>query len=518
MLGRKSKYEQEELHEESSAVHADITRQIRVGEEFPPTNHRARLAEYRVYKKLYENKNHYVFGRAQKLLEATAHAKQLETLRVAVNLAELVITKPADMLVGEPPQYESGLDDASDEQVALTSYVEENDINQTVYESVIGAGIRGDAFIQTRYGVRQDYSALAEVGLGVPDEAVSEPIIEHVAADLVFPELSDGSAKKFRAIDIAQVEYVVSGRKEVPHLRVTRHLPGYILHERYLLEEFEGGIDTNNEFNYPVQVWRNKELLSRDVTVTGVNQLLVQHIAYKSADYTWRGTSGLKSLLPLINAINDRIMQIDYILWKHSDPAMYGPDVEGIKAGGMYIPVTPEDVTPGYLTWNSQLDGAFRELEMLIGLVFQLAETPQWLFGTVLGDQNAGGTGTSHTDSSAIKARFMPILSKVARIRTQYDRAIRDALYACQLLDVVHGDKEFEPIYPTISWTDGLPRNEKEEAEIAEIRLVAGVLDKHSAVKRLDRVDDEKARETLRRIDAETETVDASIFNRSDNE
>lgn len=493
----------------------DNTRQIRVGAEFPPKQHRARLAEYRVFKKLYENKKHRVFERAQKILRDSQHEPQLEALRIAVNLAELVVTKPADMLVGEPPQYESGLPDDSAEQQALTSIVEENDLNLLTYEAAIGAGIRGDAFIQTRYDTRQDYSALAEMGV-TPENNRIEPIIEHVAAELVFPELSVGSAKKFRAIDIAQVHYVDEGKKETPYLDVTRHMPGYIAYERYRLSEFEGGVDRQNEYDYPIQIYKNEELISREVVATGTETMLVQHIAYKSADYTWRGTSVFKSLLPLINGINDRIMQIDYILWKHSDPTMYGPPVENLRGGGMYIPVTPEDTTPGYLTWNSQLDAAFKELELLIGLVFQIAETPQWLFGTVLGDQNAGGTGTSHTDSAAIKARFMPILSKVARVRTQFDRALRDALYNCQLLDIAHGGAQYEAIYPTINWSDGLPRNEKEEAEIAEIRIASRVLDRHSAVKRLDRVDDEKARETLRRIDGEEETVDASIFNGGD--
>ena len=153
-----------------------------------------------------------------------------------------------------------------------------------------------------------------------------------------------------------------------------------------------------------------------------------------------------------------------------------------------------------------------------MGMAFQIAETPQWLFGTVLGDQNAGGTGTSHTDGAAIKSRFMPILSKVSRIRTQYDRALRDALYQCQLLDIAHGDVEFEPVYPTITWRDGLPVNEKEQAEIMSIRTGnKPTLDVATAIKRMDSLDDIQAGEIVAKIDADTEkevgTVDASIFN-----
>lgn len=510
-----------EKYAENSASVVYTERQIKPGAEFPPKKDRARLARYRVMKKVYEGKQHRVLERATKLLDDTPHAKQLRTLRIAVNIADIIATKPADMLVGEPPQYETGLPDDSPEQQALNSYVEENDLTQLIHESAIGAGIRGDAFIKVRYGYRQDYSALTEMGFDAPADTQMEPIIEHVAADLVFPEVSSGNVKKFRAINIAQVEYVETAKKAIPFLNVERHVPGYIIYERYRLIEFEGGVDTDNEYGYPIQVWKIDEQVDtgreENVVVTGVPNMLVQHIPYKASDYKWEGVSGLGSITPLLQAIQDRLAQIDYILWKHSDPAMYGPDVEDPRGGGIYIPIAEGDPTPGYLVWNSQLDGAFKELETLVGMVFQLAETPQWLFGTVLGDQNAGGTGTSHTDSGSIKARFMPILSKVARIRTQYDRAIKDALYYCQLLDKSQGTRDITPVYPQIKWQDGLPRNVVEEAEVMTLRTGGKpTLDVHSAIKRLDRVDDEAAKEIETRIKSAEETVDASVFNQAD--
>lgn len=520
-LGR-SKKELEKLAE-LPVTYTD--RAIKVGVQFPPEQHIERLAKYKRMKRLYQGKPRELYERAQVLLSDTPHAKQLETLYIAVNLADIIATKPADMLVGEPPQYETGLPDDSTEQVAVNSYVEENDLSQLIYESAIGAGIRGDSFIKERYGYRQDYSALKDIGADIPADAVMEPIIEHVSATAVFPEISDGDVKKFKAVDIAQVEYVSTPKRDIPFLNVERHLPGYIKYERYKLAEFEGGVDTR--YGATIQLYNIVEQVDtgrdEDLVETGVPYLLVQHVPYKAIDDHWRGRSGLDTVESLIYAINDRLTQIDYILWKHSDPNAYGPELQGagdgesVRLGGAYIPVSKDQVAPGYMTWNGQLDAAFKELETLVGMVFQLAETPQWLFGTVLGDQNAGGTGTSHTDSAAIKARFMPILSKVARIRTQYDRAIRDALYYCQLLDVAHGGAGFTPVYPSIAWNDGLPRNEKEEAEIMSLRTGGkDTLDVHSAIKRLDRIDDEKASEIEQRIKDEVETVDASIFNKTE--
>jgi hypothetical protein len=495
------------------------------GKQFPPDNHRERISKYKRLKKLFQGKQFEVYDRATQLLKDSPFAKQLEQLYIAVNLADILVTKPADLLVGEPPSFESGLPDDSEQQKAISRYVEENDLVKLIHESCIGNGYRGDAWFKVRWGYRHDYSEVLARGGDIPVNVLMEPIVEHVNAEFVFPETSRGNVKSFKAVNICTVEYVLDGKSEKPFLNVERHIPGYIIYERYRLFEFEGGIDTR--WGYPLQTYNIGEKVAtgreENIVETGVPYLLVQHIPYKSVDDDWEGIGGLEKLESLLAAINDRIVQIDYILWKHSDPTAYGPDLDtgsdgkSLSFGGKYIPVTKEDIAPGYMVWDGQLAGAFKELEVLIALVFQISETPQWLFGTALGD-NAGGTGTSHTDSSAVKARFLPILSKVNRIRTHYDKAVRDALYACQLIEIANGDASFEAVYPTVSWQDGIPKNEKEEAEIMAIRTGnKPTIDVKSAIKRQDNVDDIKADETIRRIGEDEKNtsgfVDSSIFN-----
>jgi hypothetical protein len=500
------------------------------GEEFPPIQDRERISKYKRLKKLFQGKQFEVYERASKLLKDTPHADQLAQLYIAVNLADVLCVKPADLLVGEPPSFESGLPDNSDQQKAVNQYVEENDLVKLVHESAIGNGYRGDAWIKTRWGYRQDFSEVRKV---LSEDAYyefitnykMEPIIEHIAADCVFPETSRGNVKSYKAVRIANVEYVVSKNDEKPFLNVERHIPGFIMYERYRLHEFEGGVD--NRWGYPLQVYKIGERVptgrEEDVVETSVPHLLTHHIPYKSVDDDWQGIGGLEKLESLLAAINDRTVQIDYVLTKNADPTAYGPELDSggsdgqVRLSGAYIPVTKEDATPGYMDFNGQLTAAFKELEVLISLVFQLSETPQWLFGTVLGE-NSGGTGTSHTDSASIKARFMPILSKVKRIRTHYDKAIRDALWTCQLLDIAHGEADFEAVYPTINWQDGIPKNAKEEAEIMQIRTGGKpTIDVQSAIKRQDGVDDEKATEIISRIEEDEKNangfVEPSIFN-----
>ena len=493
---------------------------FKIGEQFPPQESIERLSRYERMRKLFEGNPLEVYDRATEILKDSPHAEQLRKLYIAVNLADILATKPADLLVGDPPNYESGEDDASPEQVALNQYVEENDLNQLIHESATANGYRGDAWFKTRFGYAQDYSELTRLGLEMPDDAKMEPIIEHVDACCVFPETSRGNIKRFKAVNIATVEWVTARKRDIPYLNVERHIPGFILYNRYRLEPG----DLLTQYGALIQTYRIVEEVATgrkvDVVATNLPHIPVFHVPYKSVDNEWEGIGGLEKIESKLAAINDRLVQIDFILWKHADPTAYGPDLEGnaVQFGGKYIPVTKEDVTPGYMTWDAQLDAAFKELDLLISAVFIMSETPQWIFGTTMAGGGQGGTGTSHTDGGAIKSRFMPIISKVKRIRMHYDRAIRDALYTCYLFDREFGDYKGATVYPTINWLDGIPRNEKEEAEIAAVRTGGkATLDVQTAVKRLDDVDDSKANEIVRRIseddDREIGTVEASVFN-----
>ncbi|MFD2704641.1 portal protein [Salibacterium lacus] len=491
------------------------------GKQFPPQNHIERISKQKRMKTLYDGKLNEIYERASDLLRKSSpeQAEQLAKLYIGVNLADILATKPADLLVGETPSFETGDPDDSARQQTVNGYVENNDLITTIHESTVGNGIRGDSWLKVRYGYRQDYSELTgilsaeEFNAFLEENADMEPIIEHVTATDVFPEISNGDAKSFKAVNIAYIEYVVNWRgEEIPYLIVERHLPGFIIHEKF--EAYEN--DVVKRYGYPVRTFYIGKKVptgrTEDIVATGVPEILVRHVPYKSEDTTWEGTGGLEKIETVLTAINDRLVQIDYILWKMMDPTAYGPPLDDgrnadtTKISGAYIPVKQDEQEPGYMTWDARLDQAFKQLDELIGFAFMKSETPQWLFGTTMAGSESGGSGTSHTDGAAIRQRFMPILSKVKRIRRHYDRAVRDALYIAQQLDVEHGDANFTPVYPKIHWKDGIPANEKELAEIMEIRTGAKpTIDRHTAIKRQDEVDDGQAKEIIARIEDDEE-------------
>lgn len=504
---------------------------LKVGEQFPPQRDVKRLLKYARMERIYDGDVKEIYNRATAIMQGTPHVAQLEKLYIAVNLIDVLTTKPADLLVGEGITIESKHDDESPEQRALNRIVRENDTNALIYESVIGAGIRGDAWLKTYYANRDDASEVVDLGLAVPAGLLDkEPVIEAVPAHTVFPELAKGSRKRFKVINICAVEYVTEDDEDIPYLDVERHLPGYIVYERYRLRESDVIKDNGVTIKTYVVDRTADTGREEDVVVTGVPEILVKHMPYKAKDSQWQGIGNIEKIESVLTAINDRLVQIDYILWKHSDPHMYGPDIsdeEGAQklGGGVYIPTTPEDTTPGYMTWESQLEGAFKQLDYLLSVVFQMTETPQWLFGTTI-TQDKGGTGTSHSDGRAIQMRLLPILSKVNRIKIYTEKAFKDVLYAVQRLELyanegVEGFEHYTPQYPKIIWDSPIPRDEKEDAEIANLRTGGKpTLDVHSAVKRLDGLDDEEATKIIGRIGEDDERidsfVDASIFNETE--
>lgn len=492
---------------------------FKVGALFPPTDSLPRLAKYEKGRALYDGRHKELYQRAQTMLADTPHAAKLKQLYIAVNLVDIIVHKPSDLMYNDYPSYESGKDPKSVEQQRLNSIVEENDLNILGQEITTGAGFRGDSFLKTYFNYRQDFSDLPIIPNGVEMESM----IEAQDPSTVFPELARGSKKRFKAMNIAYIEWVtLPNGKERPYLNVERHMAGFIQYSRFLLNaapiiSMQNGIpQTQYEILEEVQTMR-----AADVVETGVPMILVHHVPHKSHDEQWNGVSATEKIENLILAINDRLTQIDYVLLKNSDPTVYGADIEGMsemQIGGRYIPVRKDEVTPAYMQFSGLLDDAFKQLDLLINLVFQLSETPQWLFGTTLG--NAGGTGTSHTDGAAIKARFMPILSKVKRMRGHLDRALRDALYCAQLLENIANGKGFtkyEATYPKIRWRDGIPANEKEMAEVMQIRTGARpTIDVKTAIKVLDSLDDSQVREVLDRMEEDAkkdQLASPSVFN-----
>ncbi|MGM0846900.1 MAG: portal protein [Bacillota bacterium] len=499
------------------------------GKQYPPQEELDRLAEYEIGKKFYDAEGHDVVEKASVLLKNTPHYKNIDTLRTAVGLVEILCKKPADMLIAERPIFESGQKGTVVQQ-RLDEMVENNDLIQMIYEMTVSNGYLGDQFIKTYYSYRQDYSELVQLGGQIPPRISREIILEAVNPRIVFVEFKEGTQKIVKAYNIAYVEWEEYGYTEVPFLYVERHIAGAIQYKKFRLSTPNVQMIKNvplTTFLIEEEVSTGKE---NDLLFTGVEYPLVQHIPYKATVDSFYGESFVKRVKDYIIGIQDTLTSISYILAKHTDPIIVSPPIDGnsqeVKMTGGILEVDENAVKPYYMVWDGRLSDSFKLLEYYVNMVFQAAETPQWIFGNVVGSGNQAG-GTSHTTEGSNLTRFMPLLAKVRAIRNHVDKAIRTILWISMELenytkDGLEGFSSYKPVYPVIHWKDGVPKDRKALAEgLAIANGGKPVLDHKSSIKEFNDCDDETAQtifDEVQEDEKRTALAAPSIFNDGEGE
>lgn len=475
-----------------------------IGEYFPPLEHEKRIKRYRDNKKLAQGLHHDVFERVHNRLSKT----QRDLIYISANLPGVIAKKSADFLFGETPTISAGKE-SSAEQAAIERLIEENDLHITNYEAALGNSYRGDTFYKIKW---------AQTWRGQLPETVDpfRPVIEVQDASYVFPETLPGNKKRIVAYHIAIPIPVGDERNLEWILRVESHYPGKIVKRQFRMTALNTDVDSE------VVSWKIYAEITeaREEVETGVPYPLVVHVPNFAFDDSWEGVDDLTEHISLFDEINNRLSQIAVILDKHADPAIAIPsglmevDENGrpfFHVGSMKVFEVDgkEDAPPKYITWDGQLDAAFKELERLIDMLLTAAELP----AVALGKDNAGTSGAS---GLSIKWRMNSLLAKINRKRQYYDKGLKNVLYIAQLLEHAQSPNklDYKPTWPKINFKDGLPDDDMEMANIMSVRTGGkATISQRTAIKILDGLTDEQVEEELKRITAEEEFVDSSVFN-----
>ncbi len=218
------------------------------------------------------------------------------------------------------------------------------------------------------------------------------------------------------------------------------------------------------------------------------------------------GLDDYSDLDSIIQEIEVRVAQISRILDKHADPNMYGPDTAleqdpatgqwEYRGGGKYFPVGQGEQPPGYVTWDGQLEAAFKQIDLLMEQLYILSETSAAAFGQLKAGLAESGT--------ALRRLMMAPLAKVNRIRMRFDPALKEVLWLASLLEKAQGMSGavvLEDIH--VDWKDGLPDDEQEVTQNEVQRYTAGLTSLESALRRLYGLEGEALQEEIDRIKAE---------------
>lgn len=481
---------------------------FRIGEHYPHPAHKARINRYRENKKIMLGQHYDVFEeKAQRLT-----GRQANIVYITANVAGIICKKSADFLFGETPTFSAGTTDDSPEQQAIERLVRDNELSITNYESAIGNAYRGDSFYKIRWG--QKYGGL------VPESI--DPYAVHIDAqnaEFVFPEASPTDANTVICYHVAYPQLVEDTDGDQWILHVESHYPGVIAYAKYRMNAINYIPGTNEVCEW--RIYAEITDARRNVT-TGVPFPLVIHIPNYSLDDDWMGLDDLSEHHAIFDEINNRLSKIAEILDKHADPAIVVPvgsmDVD--ENGQPFFRVGHDkvfeadknDMIPQYVTWNGQLESAFKEVERLLDMLLMNAEIP----AVALGRENGGTSGAS---GISIKWRMNSLLAKINRKRQYYDKGLKHLLFLAQLLEHAQSSKrlDYKPTIPHIHFRDGLPDDEMEMAQIAQMRTGGRATQSQlSAIMEIHGYTEEQAKHEIARIKEEEDadlSVQSSVFN-----
>jgi len=465
------------------------------GEIYPPFEHEERIARYRENKELFK-------GNHKDILEQTS-ANRNSKFYISVNLAGIISKKSADFLIGDGIQVSAGKGDNTNEQEALERIYDDNDLDIKLYESALSNSYRGDSFLKVRYGQEFDGELPSEVD-------PYRVIIESIPAQYVFPEESKMDAKDIKAYHVAVPIRIDEGRPstyaDTWKLEVESHYAGKIVYQSFYMKAIRTDMKGDPEsFRIGDEIEEDF-----DVEETGISKPLVVHVPNYTTDDTTMGIDDLTELKPLFDELNNRFSQVSSIMDKHSDPAMAIPpnimelDEQGRPffnvAQTKVFEVDDDDIVPQYITWNGQLQEAYQEIDKLTNQILTVAELPEVALGM-------SGSGTSGSSGYSIKWRMNSLLSKVKRKRKYYEKGLKDVFMLAQLIEHDRGIADYEITKPKFMFSDGLPKDDTEQTNIAVQRTGGAVLQSQkSAIMELRGLNEEQAEAEIKRIQEEKET------------
>ncbi|AIF45424.1 phage portal protein [Virgibacillus sp. SK37] len=336
------------------------------------------------------------------------------------------------------------------------------------------------------------------------DTAIDE-IIEHNELDV---QLSEASLSQSYKGGIVAKNYLDNGKSKITFVEVDYYFPEVSpLDKRKILSETiavpyskgedkyfhtETYINRNGQYWCITQNFVNKEgELGKSIDEpseinTNLTESPLTYIPFTRSGTSFWGDSLYRGLTPLFDELNHRVTQISNVLDLHSDPKMWAReglfDEDGnfnIK-GNKVVEVREEDndLPLGYLTWNWSADANFKFIE---DIVYKSLHYVSPLAPALYGMDKA-----SQASGRATIIKSWRTQCKITRSYMYWRPALKKILYLAQQLQIISGEKSYEPAIPNIELSINLPVDLLENAQAEQLKVESGLSSKKSAISRLN--------------------------------
>lgn len=289
-----------------------------------------------------------------------------------------------------------------------------------------------------------------------------EAYVEIVQADEVFPQgrmLPTGQYDVYvrYATDIV---WSNDNKSAVTLLLKTIYQPGVIRRELYQLDD-GGGVASKD---LPLERWPEYQGMPdapMPAQPTGVELNTITYVANKVGDCV--GISDYDGLVELQDCVNAKYAQANRVIAKHSDPKLRVPR-EAADANGNFpaqadvlFSDTPDAY--GYITWEAQLDAAFKDRTEAVLAFCAGAEMSPVLLGI--------RQGAAPDAARKLRLEATKDLAKVGRKKLIIEPAIARAVELTQRLDQTSSLRRSYPVEaPGVQIRDGLPIDELDQANV----------------------------------------------------
>ena len=452
---------------------------IREGASFPPAEEAFRINGYVRNRQIYKGNIEQVFAdyipRIQSNdITATAFITHL-------NYCRLQTIKTADLVSGELPEVKSkGADEKKLEEA----------------KEIVDKQLRPSAIDYSRYGEFVSRFALDEEG---------KPEIIVFSPNIWIPVVSEENNTKVKY----QVIAYPSTEGKIDVLNVQIHEKGKYTQRVFKVQKKERvfTMQDNQKIGY-TQYILGREIKEPEEIITDTDDFVIFHGSNERTSDDIHGHSDYNETASIMAEMEIRFAQIAKILDKHAEPNMISGiealewadgKVTGVKAGGKVWIVGQDGQKPEYMTWEGQLLAAFKHIEELRKEFLTMSE-----MGAVLGDfDTSGAQGFEALQIKMVNARL-----KARRITEQLD-----PIYKKQIKMVYKALTGEAVTDLSVYWNDGLPNDEKRDAEIATMKINARIISRQTARQQYEGMTEASAIEEGELIDEESPaTFETNLF------
>lgn len=408
---------------------------------FPPQGEIDRIKEYDTFTGLFDLSPFESFERCGSRL--IANFDEYFKIPLLLGYQRLTTIKLTDMVIGAPPSI--SVNDNDEMTDKISDIRDQTDFDSKLYQALID---------YSRYGVtvfrlfNDDEVLDADRG----NFAVWNP-------SEWFPILKKDGTKRIK--EHVLVWKVNFGTTSNPswYLEVQRHPieGGRYIEERYTMDDNGTHI--------------KRKLTSKEIDTHGM-PCLVHYVANLPSTTNIYGTSDYKMINELVLKATERMRQILHILDKHADPSMTGPATmltQNEETGELefraaqFYAVSAGEEHPEYMTWDGQLEAAFRGLEALLTQIYILSEMGE----AFLGNTQGAGQAVSGT---AMRYKMASPLEKARRVANSFTLPLKKLMSS--LVYIETGTKmRYQDI--NIIWEDSLPKDPREVAELTRLQTGA---------------------------------------------